>query len=268
MTTDRYFQSGQVRLRYRDEGAGPAVLFVHGLTLDLEVWEPQCAQLSHSLRVVRLDRRGFGLSSGDPDPGADAGDLHALVDHLRLARVACVGMSQGARAALSFALQRPREVTSLVLDGPPNLAAGTAVDDDIDVGQLRQIAQREGLEGFRRAWRGHPLMKLRTRDRGAHALLAQMLARYPGRDLLAAAPGRAAPVETGALAGLRQPVLVVTGECDNVTRRQSAERLCRVLPRAECALVRDAGHLANLDSPRAYNGLIREFLRRQSRRAA
>jgi pimeloyl-ACP methyl ester carboxylesterase len=30
-----------IRLRFRDEGRGPAVLLVHGWTLDLEMWDPK-----------------------------------------------------------------------------------------------------------------------------------------------------------------------------------------------------------------------------------
>jgi len=39
-------------------------------------------------------------------------------------------------------------------------------------------------------------------------------------------------------------------------------------PLAERVLIADAGHLPNLDAPRAYNDALRAFLRRQSRAAA
>ena len=64
----RELQLPGARLRYRDEGAGRAVVFVHGWTLDLDVWEPQ-PPLAAELRVVRYDRRGFGLSTGDAVAG-------------------------------------------------------------------------------------------------------------------------------------------------------------------------------------------------------
>jgi pimeloyl-ACP methyl ester carboxylesterase len=61
---DRYIAVGDARLRYRDEGDGPAVILVHGWTLDLEMWDPQVAALSAAFRLVRFDRRGYGLSGG------------------------------------------------------------------------------------------------------------------------------------------------------------------------------------------------------------
>ena len=39
----RELQLPGARLRYRDDGAGRAVVFVHGWTLDLDVWDPQLA---------------------------------------------------------------------------------------------------------------------------------------------------------------------------------------------------------------------------------
>ena len=53
-------------------------MFVHGWTLDLDVWEPQ-ATLAAELRVVRYDRRGFGLSSGRPSLSKDVSDLGTLL---------------------------------------------------------------------------------------------------------------------------------------------------------------------------------------------
>lgn len=267
--SDRTFRSGRTRLRYRDEGDGQAVVLLHGWTLDLEVWDPQAAELSRSLRVIRPDRRGFGLSEGVPDSQADVADLGALLDHLGLAQAAVVGMSQGARAAIGFALGHPGRVTGLVLDGPPaDLAALDGDEDDLSHEEFRRLARAGGLAAFRAAWRRHPLMRLHAGDVRAEALLGRILARYPGRDLLGSGPAAAAPVAMAALARLPTPALVVNGEFDTERRRQAGERLAGLLPRAERSLVPGAGHLANLDSPRAYGDIIQNFLRRQSRAAA
>src|SRR6516164_527412 len=100
---DRFLVVNGARLRYRDEGCGPALLLVHGWTLDLEMWDPQVRALRNTFRLIRPDRRGHGRSDGIPAPQRDSEDLEALCDQLALARVAVVGMSQGARAALGSA---------------------------------------------------------------------------------------------------------------------------------------------------------------------
>ena len=55
MSADQYFCHRGVRLRYRDEGAGPAVVFLHGWALDLESWQPQADELRSAFRIIRLD---------------------------------------------------------------------------------------------------------------------------------------------------------------------------------------------------------------------
>lgn len=266
-SVDRYFHAGGLRLRYRDEGAGATVVWLHGWTLDLEVWEPQCQALRASMRVVRLDRRGFGLSEGRPDLAADVADLQALLDQLEIARVALVGMSQGARVALAMALRHPERVASLVLDGPPDAGEGAESAEEISIDEYRALVREGGLGAFKEAWRRHPLMELRTADPGARTLVNRMLERYRGLDLLEPPPPPAA-FEALALARLRLPVLVINGELDTVQRLRAGERLARGIPGAERSLLPDAGHLANLDNPRAYNDLVRAFIMRPSSVAA
>src|SRR5215467_8368775 len=104
---DRFLTIDGARLRYRDEGRGPAVLLLHGWTLDLQMWDPQVVALRDAFRLVRLDRRGHGRSDGTSSTQRDSADLAALCRHLALTRVALIGMSQGARSALEFAAHAP-----------------------------------------------------------------------------------------------------------------------------------------------------------------
>lgn len=260
---DSYLETGGARLRYRDEGRGCAVLLVHGWTLDLDQWEPQTTALRARFRVVRLDRRGFGLSSGLPSIAADVADLSALCEHLELRSVALVGMSQGARAVLQFARSHPQSISCIILDGPPHLGREDvpAGDPDVPYQHYRELARSQGLPAVRREWSEHPLVRLRTEDPRAHALLAHMIARYPGRDLTHT------PVPTQAIPApgpesLDRPVLVINGEFDLEARKRLARQPALRLPRAECVEIPGAGHLSNLDNPRAYNDALGRFLER------
>jgi 3-oxoadipate enol-lactonase len=264
--SDSYLETSGVRLRYRDEGRGCAVIFVHGWTLDLDQWESQAAALTGQFRVVRLDRRGFGSSSGLPSIAGDGTDLLALCQHLGLDSAALVGMSQGARVVLEFAKSHPRLTSCLVLDGPPHLGTPEAKDSshDIPYEHYRELAQTQGLCAFRREWSEHALARLRTVDPEAHALLGRMIARYPGRDLTD--PGGhadAMPLVQG-FESVARPALVVNGEFDLESRKRIAGRLALQLPRVECVEIPNAGHLCNLDNPRAYNDALKRFLERHA----
>jgi pimeloyl-ACP methyl ester carboxylesterase len=266
---DRW-RSGDVWLRVRDQGAGTPIVFIHGWTLDLDSWEPQAAAFAATHRVVRYDRRGFGLSEGQPGRAADAQDLDRLVDQLGSGTVTLVGVSQGARVALAYALEHPERVSALVLDGPPDEVGDpeNTGDEDFSIVEYRRLVAEQGVDAFRQAWRGHPLMRLHSADCGTRDLVARMLDRYPARDLVGTAEPPPPPVGIEALARFPKPVLVVNGELDTTIRRRAGEALAKALPFAERFVVPGAGHLPNLDAPRAYNDALRAFIHSQSRAAA
>jgi len=259
---DLYFPVEGARPRYRDTGTGPAILLIHGWTLDLDMWEPQVEALADSFRVIRLDRRGFGLSSGRPALADDVADTRALCRHLALNRVAVLGMSQGSRVAARLAATEPDLLSCVVLDGAPaGIVAGTGGGDgDVPLTEFRALVRDGGMEAFRRAWTQHPLTQLRTADPRAHELVARMIGRYRGDDLQQ--PPVAVPDgwEYPALDSVRKAALVIGGAFDIDTRRNAAEAIARKLPAAERAIVPDAGHLANLDNPQAYNARLLRFL--------
>ena len=267
-SADHYLESGEARLRYRDEGEGEPLVFVHGWTLDLEMWDAQAAEFSHTMRVIRYDRRGHGLSGGTPGHAQDLRDLEALLDHLGVSRATVVGMSQGARTALAFAIDRPERVAGLVLDGPPDFRAGTDRDEQLPVARFRELARTAGLEAFRAAWREDPLMQLHSGDRTATELVARALSRYQGLDLLDPAPTAAAAVDARKISGLAMPVLIIAGERDTGARLAAAAWLRSLVPDGESVSIAQAGHLPSLDQPRAYGEALRQFLRRRARAAA
>jgi pimeloyl-ACP methyl ester carboxylesterase len=258
---DRYLAapSDGMRLRYRDEGSGPAVLLIHGWTLDLNMWDPQVSELRDRFRLIRFDRRGFGLSAGVPSLLADVRDALVLCRSLGLQRFACVGMSQGARVALRMTRQAPEVLSCVVLDGPPELF----VTDQAEMPPLSDYRTKvtpEGIQTFREHWRRHPLMQLWNADQCHRRLLDRMIDRYPGRDLEAHTPTDRLPIDMRQLGLIRTATLVVGGEYDSQSRQDAADKLATAIPAALRVIVRGAGHLPNLDNPHVYNGVLSNFL--------
>src|SRR4029450_198843 len=106
------FRNGNVEIAYLDEGQGEPIVLVHGFASTAEVnwvypgWVATLTQAGR--RVIALDNRGHGASSKLYDPAAYhsarmAEDLHALLDHLDLARADVMGYSMGARITAFFA---------------------------------------------------------------------------------------------------------------------------------------------------------------------
>lgn len=250
----------RARLRLRDTGVGAAVLLIHGWTLDLQMWDPQVDALADSFRLIRWDRRGFGLSSGEPSLAHDVADVRALCARLQLSKVALLGMSQGARVAAHVAAESPELVSCLILDGPPSgiLSEAELAEEEIPVSTYRALLRAGDIEGFRNAWSQHPLARLHTTHAPSQELLKRMLERYRGLDLREPLPGP--PLAPANIESIRQPALVISGELDLESRTRSADALCAALPACQRAIVPGAGHLPNLDNPVYYNALLRQFL--------
>jgi 3-oxoadipate enol-lactonase len=91
-------------IRYWTGGsdAGPALVFLHGATLDHRSWAAQVEALRSWYRIIVPDLRAHG-ESGTPLPftfGAAVDDIAALLDELDLHDVGLVGLSLGGRRAL------------------------------------------------------------------------------------------------------------------------------------------------------------------------
>ena len=246
------------RLRFRDEGHGFPIVFIHGWTLDLEMWSPQATALRDTFRIVRMDRRGFGASEGTGSLLCDVRDLTKLLDYLGLARVALVGMSQGARVAMRAATSLAERVACLVLDGAPLDDPTGGARPEISIEYFRDLIATQGIGAFRAEWLEHPLMRLHAPQGWSRALLHSMVARYCGGDLVND-PAREQPTPVAArLCDIRVPTLVLNGEFDGA-RRRMGDALCAAMPNARRAIIAGAGHLPNLDNPRAYNQALSHF---------
>jgi pimeloyl-ACP methyl ester carboxylesterase len=113
------------RIAYAVQGAGPAVLLLHGFAADhvLNWARPGVidALTRAGRRVIATDARGHGASDKPHDPDRYAGnamarDAQAVLDHLGVEQVDVVGYSMGAMVAARLVPDEPR-TGALVLGG-------------------------------------------------------------------------------------------------------------------------------------------------------
>jgi|GEM_PF-4441345 len=116
-----------------DEGAGPAVVMLHGNVNSLRLWDPWAARLAaRGYRVLRFDMPPYGLS-GPSRSGRYGSDLtyrilRALLDDLGIGEAVLVGAANGGPPAAWYAANHPRRARGLVLVNTPFVppAAGFA----------------------------------------------------------------------------------------------------------------------------------------------
>ena len=120
------FHHGDVEIAYLDEGEGDPIVLVHGFASSKTVnwvyptWVSELRK--HGYRVIALDNRGHGDSEKLYDPeryhiSIMAGDITALMDHLRIERADIMGYSLGGRMTAWLAHQSPQRLRSAILGG-------------------------------------------------------------------------------------------------------------------------------------------------------
>src|SRR3954454_7095558 len=105
-------------LAYREAGAGPTLLLIHGMAGSSRTWKAVMPELARHFHVIAPDLPGHGESApptGDYSLGNLAATLRDLLGVLGVQRATIVGQSLGGGVAMQLAYQHPELAERLVL---------------------------------------------------------------------------------------------------------------------------------------------------------
>ena len=261
--------SDNLRLWYEDQGDGPPLLCLSGLTRNSTDFDYVLPYLVGEHRVIRLDYRGRGKSARAPDWRSytiptEARDVLELLDHLGLDSVPVIGTSRGGLIGMALALTAKARLSGLCL---------------VDIGP--EISE-EGMEAIR-GYVGMPPAAKTMEE--AVAMRATLMAGFEGvpesrwaeevahhyretADGLAInydAKLRDAVLEAGegpapdlwplfdALAGL--PVACIRGANSDLLSEATLAEMVRRRPDMIVGVVPGRGHVPFLDEPEALEAL-------------
>lgn len=119
----RFLEVGGERIHYVDEGKGPALLMIHGLSgCGRNLTHSLAPRLREQFRVITLDRPGSGYSTRAKGAAADlpaqASLIAKFIRSLDLGQPLVLGHSLGGAVALALAQDHPQAVSGLVLVAP------------------------------------------------------------------------------------------------------------------------------------------------------
>ncbi len=160
----RFTASDGLSLAYRDEGTGPPLLCLCGLTRNMADFDYVARDFAGRARIIRLDTRGRGASDYDRDfnnysIAREAHDAIDLLDHLGLDRAAILGTSRGGLIAMALAASHRDRLAGVCLND---------IGPEIDPGGLGKIM----------GYLGQP-PGLATLEDGARAMAATQAAQFP-----------------------------------------------------------------------------------------
>jgi pimeloyl-ACP methyl ester carboxylesterase len=260
-----------VRLYAESTGSGTPVLFIHEFAGDHRSWEPQVQYFSAAFRCVTYSARGYPPSEVPADQAAYSqqravDDAICVLDALDVRRAHVVGLSMGGFTALHLAMQHPDRLLSAVAAG-----AGYGAQPERQEQFRRECEataaafESEGAEQVARRYAVGPArVQFQNKNPRAWAQFAAALGGHSAtgaaltmRGVQAARPSLYALAAD--LAGIRVPVLVMTGDEDEGCL-EPALMLKRAIPGSGLSVLPQTGHTANLEEPDTFNREVDRFL--------
>ncbi|MEV6836594.1 alpha/beta hydrolase [Streptomyces sp. NPDC051133] len=245
-------------LTYDDEGPRDAreapLVLVHGWTADRHRWDHQLAHFSVRRRVIRLDLRGHGESTGAGvrTIAELAQDVLALLDRLEVERCVLVGHSMGGMIAQTIALAHPERLERMVLVGSIGrmaysrgrgllMAASTLVPYKLFVAANIQRAFAPG----------YPREEIRAHIRASAATPREVVMTLYGAMRAFDVLDRAGEIRT--------PTLMVHGYHDVQLPVGQVLRMAKAYPDAVVRIL-DAGHELPLEKPAELTAALEGFV--------
>lgn len=264
------------RVSYRIAGAGPLILFVHGIGGSAGVWADAQERLASRFTSIAPDLPGHGRSgegTGDYSLGGLASLLRDLLVALGHDHATLVGHSLGGGVAMQFSYQFPERTDRLVLVSSGGLGP--------EVSLVLRAASLPGAELYLRATAA-PL----TTVGGAVGRALTRLGWQPGPETTELARGfaalgsptaRTAFFETLRSAGVgargqriaatsrlylasEMPTLLVWGERDPIIPVRHARAAHEQIPGSRLVVFRGVGHMPHLDRPEEFARLLEDFM--------
>ncbi len=254
--------------------AGPAaapigVLLLHGVGGGKAIWGPRGSDTVATLgragyRAVALDFPGYGdaADAGPPTLEAMVAAARACIAAGPLQRWVIVGHSMGGMVAQELLARSSQGIAGLVL------ACTTAAFGKADgQWQAQFLAERlapldAGLGMAGMASRLVPGLVSPNAPAPALAAATAVMAAVPEATYRAALQAIVGFDRRASLVAITVPTLLLAAEHDRTAAPEVMQRLAPRIAGSEYYCLEDAGHIANVEQPQAFNTVLLAFLQR------
>jgi pimeloyl-ACP methyl ester carboxylesterase len=241
--------------------AGPAhafpIVLVHGAASTRKMWVPQMEALSDEFRVLAVDLPGHGTLRGQPFRLEAA--VQAVMESLRRQtsdRALIVGLSLGGYVAMACAHNHGQEIAALVLSGCCiDYRGAIGILSWLDSSIVTTLFSEDRLSRMQaKALRSkfpEAVVEPQLEAGFSWKVMPQtyrVLASHDYSTMLRSFPGQ---------------TLILNGENDKPNRKREAA-LLRAAQDGQLQIIKQAGHMCNLEQPEAFTDQVRTFAKRLS----
>jgi pimeloyl-ACP methyl ester carboxylesterase len=193
--------------------------------------------------VIVADSRGHGRSTRNEQPYSYdlmASDYPALLDYLKIDKVALVGWSDGGIIGLDIAMKHPERLTKLFAQAA-NVTVDGVKPDVMEAKTFAAYVDRCGADYKR-------LSKTPDQYDAFVQQISNMWATQPNWS-------------DAELAKITVPTAIVLGDHDEAIKRDHTEHMAQAIPGAKLIILKSASHFAMLQDPKGYIQAVRDFLK-------
>lgn len=248
---------------YRQAGAGPPLVLLHGFLCDSRCWRMQFEGLSDQFSVIAWDAPGAGATSDPPDPFTLTDWSQCLaqfLDALSIGPAHVVGLSWGGILAQELYRIDPARVLGFVF---ADTYAGWRGSFSESVAQQRlQRCNRESFlpkDEFVSIWVPKDFFT-EAAPAELSAEMAGVVADFHPLGFRLMARALAETDSTDLLSTIDVPTLLLWGDSDarspvDIVGAQFRDSI----PGAELVIIKNAGHVSNMEQPHEFNAQVRRF---------
>lgn len=241
-------------LFYQKIGSGIPVVFIHGFSLDSRMWQPQVDYFAKTNQVITYDMQGFGKSEPPRALYSHVEDLRELLASLKVYKAHIVGLSLGGEVAIDYALTYPDTVLTLTL-------ADTSLGGYASTVDWQVYAKEQGLERAKQNWLNHTVFAPSNRNPKVAKQLKAMVSDYSGWHWLNEDTRiKLNPSAKDRLGEIKVPTQIILGGLDLAYYHDIAKILTNRIPNSKLHIIKDAGHMTNLENAVKFNEIVDSFI--------
>ncbi len=254
---------GAPRIFYNEIGEGPPVIFLHGIGGNNLNWIDQQQYISEIFTTISWDARGYGRSDDYSGPlkfSDFSEDLIRLINYKNIHKAHFIGLSMGARILMDFFSKYKARVATLTL-----------CDCFFKYKVLSKVKQKEFIE-----LRQKPLKEGKKIEEIAPKLIDSLVGpncSVKAKDTIYKSFLKihidsylktiSETVKYDASSYLSEfdvPTQLIYGEYDKLAPVAIGREAKNIILNSSLHIIKNAGHLSNIEQPEAFNKIMKNFL--------
>jgi 3-oxoadipate enol-lactonase len=249
---------------FDNEGNGFPLIFIHAFPLSSKMWLPQLEFFKDKFRIITYDVRGLGESKSSNNQFTMekyANDFLSVIGHLGLEKVFACGLSMGGYILLRSFIKQPAKFKSIIL-------ADTRAERDDDTGLINRSNVISNItDGKRNEFVSEFIAKLINKksyeDLNIRNFLEKIIEENSNDGICGAQLALGTRTNTvDYLKTFNVPALIMVGEDDILTPPSCAETMNKLIAGSELNIIKNSGHLSNIENPEAFNSCLMDFLQK------